>query len=204
LQFNFKRKQNKMTQTVQERKDQVHRNAQTFKRLTGKEAMALRTQDPVQYAELRAAAVEAGVITGANGYRQPGLHASHYVETKPAITTEEIRARIAWPKETVEKFYRNQGNENPAYDLAKLARENPTAYESIRLAAQSYSIIERGERQPQRKPIDEKPAGSTNPIILGDRLGKLAGLPAGTEVTADQYFELVAHADALDAAKVKA
>ncbi len=189
---------------IQERKDQIARNAATFKALSGREAMSLRNSDPAQYAELRAAAVEAGVIHGANGYRQPGLHVRHYVETQAPITTEEIRARIAYSEAEVRKFYTNSGNANPAYDLAKLARENPSAYAQVRQAAMSYNVIERSESRPQRRPVDTpQPAGSTNPIILGERLGKLAGLPASTEVSADQYFELVTHADALDAAKTK-
>lgn len=187
---------------IQAHKDQVFKNANTFKNLSGKEAMALRRENPVEYAQLRADAVEAGVIHGPNGYRKPGLHVFHYTETKPAITTEEIKARIRWPENEVRKYYQTRENANPAYDLSKLSREDHAAYESLRLAAQSYNVIERSEPRPQHQPVDA-PQGSTNPIVLGEHLGKLAGLPATTEITSDQLFELNEHANALVVEKAK-
>jgi hypothetical protein len=187
----------------QDLKSKQQRDAKTFKKLTGVEAQHLKKTQPDVYQTLRDAAQAVGLI-GAPGYRQPGLHVGHYVDVTPPPSTEEIKARIRWTEAECRKFYANEGNADPAYDLAKLARENPTAYESVRLAAQSYAIIERSSVRPQRRPVDAQPAGSENPIILGERLAKLTGYPATTEISATQLFELIEHANAVDAAKAQA
>jgi hypothetical protein len=178
-----------MTESISERRER----AKYAKNLTAE----LKRNDPQEYARNLHLA---GVIPG--GYRAPCvLHVKHYVDLQPAPSTAEIKARIANPESEVRKFYNTQGNADPNYDLARLARENPAAYESVRLAAMSYGIIERSETRPHRRPVDADPQGSTNPIVLGERLGKLANLPPTTEVSKETLFDLLDHANAVDAAK---
>lgn len=191
-----------MTQTIQERKAQVQRDAKTFKALSGREASELHRNDPAQYNALRAAAVETGVLHGGNGYRQPGLHVQHYVETHAPISTAEIKARIQFPEAIVRKYYQvNQNDEDAkAFNLGKLAQEHPEQYQALRLAAMSFNVIERSEIAPARKPVAPvEPVDDR--LILGEKLGQLAGLPADTKVKPEELFELNEHANALDRAK---
>jgi hypothetical protein len=191
-----------MTNSIFEHREQIKRDAKLFRSMDAKTATELIERDPAEYARLKACD-RAGDPGPSSGVRR-GLQVRHFVNVSPERSADELMARIANPESEVRKFYATQGNSDPAYDLARLARENPTAYESVRLAAMSYGIIERSATRPQRRPIDAEPQGSTNPLILGERLGNLTSLEPTTEVSKETFFKLIEHADKLDAAKAAA
>jgi len=95
---------------------------------------------------------------------------------------DELTARAAHSLADTQKFFAGSGTELPG----KLAETDPVAYESWRLAAQSYGLVV--ARPP--KPIQVAPEKSEERFSLTEDYCTAFNLPAGTAVTQKEYLDM--------------
>lgn len=189
-----------MSESIFERRERIKSEGKLFKSLSGKEATALINNNPAEYQRLKASAKEVGLIGPDSGApKANGIAVRHFVDVRSQVSVAEIRARLIWSEVECRKFYAQKKNDNPNYDLAKFKLEKPELYESLRLAAQSYSIIPQSDAQAIRQQKDRAEEPMT---IIGDKLSSLSGgLDPQTPVSVAEFVNLIQFAEQMQAAK---
>lgn len=156
-----------------------------------KKAQKLKTENPQLYKQVRALAVQDGLL--APEPRNPWLGRE---KPNEHLSDETLRAMSQFSREECVALFVSKANAPGTLNATKLKESDPAKYAALRLAATGYGIIEPtlveviDHRTTHHVPA-QKPAEDSS-FTLSDDLADTSGLPRGTVLESSERLIFIA------------
>jgi|HubBroStandDraft_2_1064218.scaffolds.fasta_scaffold75316_4 hypothetical protein len=151
----------------------------------GAVAQRLRTENAEMYADVKREAIRIGLLGPGSVVETPAPYVKPGpVELSISFTDAEILARPDHDEKSLRELF--AGKATTGKNIGKIATDAPSLYASLRRAAQLRGILPRDPGEAAATQQEPRQAG----FRLSDNLARLAHLPLGVHVTAEQFAKI--------------